>query len=77
MVSHADLLAKLIDYEAHFDQVLDEEKAYNALRAVVELHKPYAIDEYPDIKSYCTHCEHLQSQIWPCPTIQVIEKELA
>jgi len=47
-----------------------------ALRAVVELHKPYGIDRYPDLKSYCVHCEHLQSQIWPCPTIEAIEKEL-
>ena len=47
-----------------------------ALRAVVELHKPYGIDEWPNIKSYCEHCEHLQSEIWPCKTIQAIEKEL-
>ena len=46
------------------------------LSAVVELHKPYGIDEYPKLKSYCTHCEHLQSEIWPCPTIKAIEKEL-
>ena len=48
----------------------------DALLAVVELHKPYAIDRFPDLKSYCVHCEHLESQIWPCPTIQAIQKEL-
>jgi len=47
-----------------------------ALRAVVELHKPYGIDRYPGLQSYCVHCEHLESQIWPCPTAQAIEKAL-
>ena len=40
--------------------------AWDALRAVVELHKP---DERSD--KYC-RCE----EIYPCPTIQAIEKEL-
>lgn len=67
---HEELLAKLTDYEAHFDQVLDEEKAYDALRAVVELHRP----EEQDHKQYekCWNC----SLVYPCPTIYAIEKEL-
>jgi len=48
----------------------------SALLAIMELHKPYAIDEYPDIQSYCTECDHLQSQVWPCHTIEAIKKEL-
>jgi hypothetical protein len=48
-----------------------------ALRAVVELHIPYGIDKYPELQSYCLHCDHLQSEVWPCPTIQAIEKELS
>lgn len=48
----------------------------HALSAIVELHKPYGIEDYPNLKSYCRHCEHLQSQIWPCPTIQAIQEQL-
>ena len=44
----------------------------SALRAVVELHKPFLTD-YP---SYCLHCETYGSVV-PCPTIQAIEKELS
>ena len=42
----------------------------NALRAVVELHRP----EEQDHKQYekCWNCNLL----YPCPTIQAIEKEL-
>ena len=42
----------------------------NALRAVVELHKP-------SDSNYCVECEHdFISEFYPCPTIQAIEKEL-
>ncbi len=43
---------------------------YMALRAVVELHKPFEIDREGNYN--CQECE------WgyPCPTIQTIEKEL-
>lgn len=41
----------------------------SALRAVVELHKPDLEGAYP----VCTTCQ----EIYPCPTIQAIEKELA
>ena len=43
----------------------------NALRAVVELHKPNANDYQGIVCSHCTMYEY------PCPTIQAIEKELA
>lgn len=39
-MSYEELVAVLKDYEAHFDQVLDEPKVYDALLAVVELCKP-------------------------------------
>jgi len=48
-------------------------KPKTALRKVVELHKPkdFAIDtDFPWIG--CKECERL----YPCPTIQTIEKEL-
>ena len=41
-----------------------------ALRAVVELHKPFLYPE--DDKIYCDEC----NVKYPCPTIQAIEKEL-
>ena len=47
----------------------------NALRAVVELHKPHSKDS-----KYCAGCETDDPWYWyeyPCPTIQAIEKELA
>ena len=50
-----------------------------ALRAVVELHKPF-----PNlVKGYAEGCEECSSRtnatvvFYPCPTIQAIEKELA
>ena len=56
-------------------------KTFAALRAVVELHKPYG--------EFCSVCafelrttvsgfpiEHLHTTPYPCPTIQAIEKEL-
>ena len=41
-----------------------------AIRAVVELHKPFLYPE--DDKIYCDEC----NVKYPCPTIQAIEKEL-
>ena len=51
-----------------------------ALRAVVELHKPQGNfgDTYIDGKPthpYCPEC--IDPDVYPCPTIQVIEKELS
>ena len=42
----------------------------NALRAVVELHKPFEIDREGNYN--CQECEWE----YPCPTIQAIEKEI-
>ena len=68
---------ELRDYIDKFDAAgMVNEPAVKALRAVVELHIPYGIDKYPELQSYCLHCDHLQSEVWPCPTIQAIEKEL-
>ena len=46
----------------------------NALRAVVELHKPEPLDERGDVCLTC--CPDLLT-LYPCPTIQAIEKELS
>jgi len=58
------------------DELLDcvkPEYAYgkigDALRAIVELHKPCC-----DLEELCIECN--PNVLYPCPTIQVIEKEL-
>ena len=70
-MTHKELLAEI----NRLDLVLEDSYGMSALRAVIELHKPEGIDKYPDLKSCCVHCEDYR-EIWPCPTIQVILKEL-
>lgn len=48
------------------------EALVEALRAVVELHKPYL--NYRGDECFCTNCGDVGQ--YPCPTIQAIEKEL-
>ena len=43
-----------------------------ALRAVVELHYEYSFSEDSLMKNICSAC----SKVYPCLTIQTIEKEL-
>jgi hypothetical protein len=43
-----------------------------ALRAVVELHKPYI--NYKGQECFCRRCG--ENVNYPCPTIQAIEREL-
>ena len=62
-VTHDELLAKFTDYEAHFDQVRDEEKVFAMLRAVVELTKPSEYDSSDSI-------------YWKKAIIEAIEKGL-
>jgi len=81
-MTHDELLTKLWILPADVSELQHGAKAVQALRAVVELHKP--IQE--DGKLWCQHeaCyNHLEflerddcSCEYPCPTIQVIEKEL-
>jgi hypothetical protein len=60
------------------------ETPYFALRAVVELHKPYDSQDTPHevAMGWCKGCSieysinEYASQPYPCPTIQAIEKEL-
>lgn len=57
--------------ERHQNSYMPEAKdvtAWDALKAVVELHKPFT-NQY---LTYCQGCE----DAYPCPTIQAIEKEL-
>jgi hypothetical protein len=74
-VTREELLAKIDKLET-FDERLEMTEAFRAvkiLRAVVELHKP----EMMISSSYCVECTiNLETIIYPCPTIQAIEKEL-
>jgi hypothetical protein len=92
-MTHDELLAKIEKQTVHIANkirpVADEcEKEIggfaNALRAVVELHKP--VQGTSDISTYdyvgcdaCVEWSHdgNMNLEYPCPTIQAIEKELA
>ena len=67
--TYDELLAKInYDIEGNpYDEYM------SAIRAVVELHKPEPLDERGDVCLTC--CPDLLT-LYPCPTIQVIEKEL-
>lgn len=85
-MTHEELLAK-INKNAFmtarlFGWVVNKKES-NALRAVVELHRPQ--DNYAG--NVCGYCFDLayeptglsmeyEDYVYPCPTIQVIEKEL-
>ena len=72
-MTHDELLANI--NSNNFMESRTLETPYFALRAVVELHKPYKIPEWvPRESDYsCDRC----AGYYPCPTIQAIEKELA
>jgi hypothetical protein len=74
-MTYQELLAK-IDNLPEVIGLAEFKVRHDALRAVLELHIPYGIDRYPELQSYCIECDHLQSQVWPCPTIKAIQKEL-
>ena len=69
-MTHDELLAICDNYSFK-----DSAEPVKALRAVVELHKPY---ESTDMGLICAFCKDMNSvEHWyPCPTIQAIEKEL-
>lgn len=56
----------------------DFQRYRGTIRAVVELHKPSRCNQ--DCCDVCVHCFELEGEradIYPCPTIQAIEKELS
>jgi len=68
-MTHEELLKKIYSMELRY---ANEKPRREALRAVVELHKPYPTKRFGII---CKECEI--STDYPCATIQAIEKELA
>ena len=69
-MTHDELLARLDLTNKHLIPYDEFEKRNSALRAVVELHKPCC-----DLEELCNECN--PNVAYPCPTIQVIEKELS
>ena len=65
-MTHDELLAELSSTNRWYGGSKDN----SALRAVVELHKP----ELDGL--ICKECTASESEWYPCPTIQAIEKEL-
>ena len=70
-MTHDELLADIDSEQFRNSRTLAT--PYAALRAVVELHKPEPLDERGDVCLTC--CPDLLT-LYPCPTIQAIEKEL-
>ena len=77
-MTHNDLLALINDEIEVCEPECNQHQRINApwlaLRAVVELHKPHEhIQEYGSGGLFCFACQLL----YPCFTIQAIEKELS
>lgn len=67
---HDELLAKI---KSKKEDYYADDQSLDALRAVVELHKPSSILDWAlTEEEYLCWCAH----IYPCPTIKAIEKEL-
>ena len=83
-MNHDELLARIDDIEQrtnHTSLALGVQTALltqnSALRAVVELHKPIETYNINNVHKSWLTCNHCNDEIYPCPTIQAIEKELA
>ena len=78
-MTHDELLAKINAELAtnYADECGNFPIGLNALRAVVELHRPDEVD-LPDGWESCVECSgNGYVAMYPCQTIKVIEKELA
>jgi hypothetical protein len=77
MMTHDELL-KVVNWSVELAEAQYLQELLNqmkALRAVVELHKPITT---PNNFSYCPECQYGHARgVYPCPTIQAIEKELS
>jgi hypothetical protein len=74
-MTHDELLAKVNKYceDIVSGQIWTTDVFIKSLRSVVELHKPSQIPDWvPTEEEYICWCAHM----YPCPTIQAIEKEL-
>lgn len=69
-MTHDELLAKI----SYPENTLKGFNYMQALRAIVELHKPWTNLEGKIVCAEC--CNYGANRQPPCPTIQAIEKEL-
>ena len=69
-MTHDELLEKIGNWFAE-----DQQSFYLALCAVVELHKPNWMKRCEACYEIVSHCDFI-NELYPCPTIQAIEKEL-
>jgi hypothetical protein len=65
-MTYEELLADIAS--KNYRESRTPETPYAALRAVVELHKPFKVNDI-----WLCECEPLE---YPCPTIKAIEQEL-
>ena len=86
-MTHEELLAKIDEIIEEYGLTNADVRYFYALRSVVELHKPVAVLTggntgtiyYNRSKLQCENCHGQYAKdigIYPCPTIQAIEKEL-
>ena len=75
-MSHDELLANI--NSNNFMESRTLETPYLALRAVVNLHKPFLFEDAPDVYYLACVCQTpVAGEKYPCETIEAIEKELA
>ena len=74
-MTHEELLYRMNWASERYHDTDGRAQYFNALRAVVELHKP---DQRDEGYVHCSICfaGWDYPQPYPCPTIQAIEKEL-
>ena len=77
-MTHNELLTKLWILPADVTELQHGAKAVQALRSVIELHKPIQFETNPnEYKLVCDDCQlGVVGDKYPCQTIQAMEKEL-
>jgi len=77
-MKHEELLAKINEYSSSLGDAT-RRPFFNAMSAVMELHKPEPYDYNEELRFSCS-CNQIAPEFlnpYPCPTIQAIEKELS
>ena len=81
-MTHDELLAKINQQKDNAFEGFVFSDAFDALRAVVELHKPWDVETEGGTFTLCNDCSRRVDSpgygiLYPCKTIQAIEKELS
>ena len=75
-MTHDELLAKIDEKRDYAVERFGLDDGFNALRAVVELHKPEKMIIKGMKAEYWCVADNNEPTPYPCPTILQIEKEL-